>query len=231
MTTPSGVTDCDITGVAILHIPAAAEQGGPRGKGPSKHRLRGARPPKFYTHARKLHLEPTLMATSSPADVRTAPSTKRRRQKCLDDWCKKRKDGDKESDETATTSTETPGTSVDTEGRSETDPEDLESSAIACNNVCCSCEGEAYQPKSEVILASMSNKGRRFLSSWYERFPWITICATRKKVFCIYCRQAHSLKMILFSKKGDDAFTKRGFDNYKKAIEKFRVHEMCDTHL
>ena len=110
-------------------------------------------------HARKLHLEPTLTATSSLADVRTAPSTKRRRQKCLDNWCKKRKEGDKESDETTTTSTEMPGTSVDTEGRSETDPEDLESRAIACN-VCCSCEGEVYQPKSEVILASMSNKGR-----------------------------------------------------------------------
>ena len=53
----------------------------------------------------------------------------------------------------------------------------------------------------------------------------------KKKVFCIYCRQVRSLKMISFEKKGDDAFTKRGFDNYKKAIEKFRVHKMCDTHL
>ena len=58
-----------------MPITGTAEQGGPRGKGPSKHRLRGARPPKIlyaiYTHARKLHLEPTLMATSSPADIRT----------------------------------------------------------------------------------------------------------------------------------------------------------------
>ena len=66
---------------------------------------------------------------------------------------------------------------------------------------------------------------------WYERFPWITICATRKKVFCVQCRQARSLKMLSFSKKGDDAFTTKGFNNFKKAIEKFRIHETCETHL
>lgn len=37
--------------------------------------------------------------------------------------------------------------------------------------------------------------------------------------------------MISFSKKGDDAFTIKGFDNYRKAVEKFRVHELCETHL
>ena len=89
-------------------------------------------------------------------------------------------------------------------------------------------EGEAYQPKNDIILASMSNKGRQFLPAWYERFPWITICATREKVFCTDTR---SLKIISFFKKGDDAFITKGFDNYKKAVEKFRAHEICDTHL
>ena len=181
---------------------------------------------------------------SSPVEAKT-PSKRRRQQRILDEWCKKRRNEDKESDETA--STETPVTNTEHDGRSQTDPEvgesmkdsfteDLESSTekntgdiSACSNVCCSCEGEAYQPKNDIILASMSNKGRRFLPPWNERFPWITICATRKKVFCTYCRQARSLKMISFSKKGDDAFTTKGFDNYKKAIEKFRVHETCET--
>lgn len=37
--------------------------------------------------------------------------------------------------------------------------------------------------------------------------------------------------MLLFSKKGDEAFATKGLDNYKKAMEKFRVHENSETHL
>ena len=59
-------------------------------------------------------------------------------------------------------------------------------------------EGEAYQPKNDMILASMSNKGRQFLPAWYERFPWITICATREK--CSAPTLAAS-KLSLFFKK------------------------------
>ena len=36
----------------------------------------------------------------------------------------------------------------------------------------------------------------------------------------------------MFCKKGDDdSFTTKGFDNLKKAVEKFRLLENSDTHL
>ena len=161
-------------------------------------------------------------------------------------WSKRCRDEDKESNETVSTLDEPPSTSTEHDRSTEPEVGELLSDCVmdsqsgpaknaggvpACSNICCSCEGEAYQPKNEVILASLSNKGRRFLPVWYERFPWITICATRRKIFCTYCRQARSLKMLSFSKKGDDAFTTKGFDNLKKATEKFRAHEACDTHL
>ena len=47
----------------------------------------------------------------------------------------------------------------------------------------------------------------------------------------VYCRYANKHKLFTFCKKGDEAFTVRGFDNYKKAIEKFRIHENSDSHL
>ena len=37
---------------------------------------------------------------------------------------------------------------------------------LVCTNVCCSYEGEVYQQKNDVILASLSNKGRQFLPTW-----------------------------------------------------------------
>lgn len=151
-------------------------------------------------------------------------SRKRGQQPCypslMDVWSKRRRDEDKESDETVNTLDDVdaaPGTSKEhdqppTNSSTEPDSEvgesmsDCDTSSQSghekssgdvsvCSNICCSCE-EAYQPKSSVILAPLSNKGRRFLTVWYERFPWITICATRKKVFCTFCRQAQSLKML-----------------------------------
>jgi len=37
--------------------------------------------------------------------------------------------------------------------------------------------------------------------------------------------------MLTFSKNGEEAFTVRGFDNFKKATEKFRTHANSDSHL
>ena len=36
--------------------------------------------------------------------------------------------------------------------------------------------------------------------------------------------------MITFSKRGESTFTVDGFDNWKKAVEKYRIHETCGTH-
>ena len=70
-------------------------------------------------------------------------------------------------------------------------------------------------------------KGR---PTWYDKFPWITLC-TAQKVFCVYCRYAYKHNLFTFCRKGDEAFSVKGFDNYKKAVEKFRIHENSDSHL
>ena len=100
-----------------------------------------------------------------------------------------------------------------------------------CTTVCCSEIQQAYQPREKVILSLFIKKGHKFLPAWYKRFPWITLCTTRKKTFCVYCRFAQRHKLFTFSKKGDVAFSVKGFDNYKKAVEKFRIHENSDSHL
>ena len=50
--------------------------------------------------------------------------------------------------------------------------------------------------------------------------------------YFICCRLARSQNLLSFCKKGDDdSFTTKGFDNLKKAVEKFRLLENSDTHL
>ena len=104
-------------------------------------------------------------------------------------------------------------------------------SGMSCTTMCCDEDQQTYQPNESTILSLFVKKGRRFLPTWYDKFPWITLCTTQNKVFCVYCRYASKHKLFTFCKKGDEAFSLKGFDNYKKAVETFRVHENSDSHL
>ena len=44
-----------------------------------------------------------------------------------------------------------------------------------CTTVCCSKIQQAYPPREKVILSLFLKKGRKFLSAWYKKFPWITL--------------------------------------------------------
>ena len=108
---------------------------------------------------------------------------------------------------------------------------DLSNSGYAVKSCMCCNDQRAYHPNEGTILSLFARKGRRFLPTWYDKFPWITLCTAQKKVFCVYCRYAYKHKLFTFCKKGDEAFSMKGFDNYKKAVEKFRIHENSDSHL
>ncbi len=84
-----------------------------------------------------------------------------------------------------------------------------------------------YQPKEKTILSIFVNKSRNFLPAWYEKYPWLSL----PEKFYVYCRFAQKHNLFIYSKKGDDAFSVKGFDNYKKAIEKFHVHDTSGSHL
>lgn len=100
-----------------------------------------------------------------------------------------------------------------------------------CINQCCAEEKNVYQPKGKEALSLFAKNDRKFLPLWYDKHEWLTLCTTKKKVFCVYCRYAHRHDLLTFSKKGEEAFTVNGFDNYKKASQKFRAHENSDLHL
>ena len=67
--------------------------------------------------------------------------------------------------------------------------------------------------------------------SGYDQFPWITLCQTKRKAFCIICLFAKSKGLILFSKCSiNSTFFSSGFDNWKKGAEKFASHEQSLVH-
>ena len=56
------------------------------------------------------------------------------------------------------------------------------------------------------------------------------MCTNRKKLFCFYCRYAVKHNWLTFCKTREDVFTEKGFQNWKKAIDKFRAHEGSLSH-
>ena len=50
------------------------------------------------------------------------------------------------------------------------------------------------------------------------------------KVFCVYCRYASRHKLVTFATKGAEAFCVKRFDNYKKTLENFHIHDTTALH-
>ena len=109
-----------------------------------------------------------------------------------------------------------------------------QSGTTACESDCCVGGLTPFQPTDTATLEKLrKNQGDRyryFSSSWYSTFPWLTVCVTRGKAFCALCRYCSEKNLLGLSKKGDNAFILTGFDNWKKAHERFNIHSLSDTH-
>ena len=99
-----------------------------------------------------------------------------------------------------------------------------------CADVCCSSDTTPFQPFNKEVLKEMTSGGCKFNSTWFKLYLWLTLCKTKKKVYCIYCRSAAKHDLLSFSKNASFAFIKDGYGNWKKAIERFSGHETSLTH-
>ena len=78
-----------------------------------------------------------------------------------------------------------------------------------------------YQPKRQCPTDS---KGRRFSYKWYVDFKWLEYSPHLDKAYCFPCRVFNR------NNHNDLAFVSTGFQNWKRALEKFRAHEKSFTH-
>ncbi|XP_046548889.1 zinc finger MYM-type protein 1-like [Haliotis rubra] len=104
-----------------------------------------------------------------------------------------------------------------------------------CNSPCCSEISEPYQPNAASTLKKTTTKpGRSFSFSWFHEYPWLTLCTTRNKVFCFYCRLAYGkdsdLQKHPTSRQPEATFISEGFNNWKKSGDKFKKHDKSSYH-
>ena len=99
-----------------------------------------------------------------------------------------------------------------------------------CQSACCSDVTKPYQPTNKHLLSVMTNGDRNFIARWYTTYNWLTLCTERKKAFCFYSRFAQQKGILTFSSKAEPVFTSIGFNNWRKAIAKFKNHTTSSAH-
>jgi hypothetical protein len=91
-----------------------------------------------------------------------------------------------------------------------------------------------YQPPTDNIPHQFAGKEKKnclkFQKSWYQKYPWIHYDVKLNGVLCFTCLKAESLNVCNLVRKREDTFTKTGFRNWKKALEKFTEHDRCAAH-
>lgn len=129
------------------------------------------------------------------------------------------------SDRGRTASSESPGTSS-TSAASVTAVTD-------CSAHCCDPQRNSpHQPTKLTGTRQVqgSGKSKQMQVGWFKQYPWLSLCETRQRLFCFYCQFAERRKLVKFSTKGEDTFSKTGFCNWKKAGERFCKHEGSQVH-
>ena len=90
---------------------------------------------------------------------------------------------------------------------------------------------EPYHPSAEIIPPKTTpSRTVYFQQYWFEYFPWLTYDASLCAVLCHDCALAYSKGLMYLAKRANKAFMVVGFRNWKKAIERFRVHERSASH-
>ena len=73
---------------------------------------------------------------------------------------------------------------------------------------------------------------RKIQTSWYKKYPWITVCSSRYTIFCRTCRSAQQQGLLSSSVLSSKSpFITGGFGNWRKALKRFQEHEKSEMHL
>ena len=103
-----------------------------------------------------------------------------------------------------------------------------------CSSECCDDNlPQPYHPHIDFATSKLKQRKQchMFKSIWFSQHKWLTYCVTQNKAYCYYCRTAVRRGIICFTKKHKEAFISTGFENWKKAKERFKEHEQCQLHL
>ena len=98
-----------------------------------------------------------------------------------------------------------------------------------CRNVAKAQDLRKEPNQPEVVNCPVVDS-RRFLPKWFKDYSWLEWDSENVAAFCHPCRQI-DLQGIKTNGFSEDAFVKRGFVNWKKALERFAKHEKSSSHI
>ena len=100
-----------------------------------------------------------------------------------------------------------------------------------CASQCCKDREFPFQPRAMLHTKKRQGKqNRSFNTRWYRDHKWLSFCTSQGKVFCFYCRKAACDGLLPSGSRTDSTLIAIGFDNWKKAKDKFRTHEKSQIH-
>ena len=85
-------------------------------------------------------------------------------------------------------------------------------------------------PRKAASTVSTSKNTRGFKHEWIKIYPWLMYDKQNEKAYCNICREAKGQHLLYDSKLVKAAFIDDGFNNWKRAIERFKGHEKSDCH-
>uniref|UniRef100_A0A9J8CL73 Zinc finger MYM-type protein 1-like n=1 Tax=Cyprinus carpio carpio TaxID=630221 RepID=A0A9J8CL73_CYPCA len=88
-----------------------------------------------------------------------------------------------------------------------------------------------YQPKAGCFIQQqLASKTLSFQDRWYKNHTWLHYCPDVRGILCFYCMKAFRNQTSPLARSVDQSFVSTGLQNWKKAIEKFKAHEMSQAH-
>ena len=92
-----------------------------------------------------------------------------------------------------------------------------------------------FQPTADSVIGGtfpkrqFGKQQRCFQSSWYDKFVWLEYSPQLDAAFCFSCRFAECSASGTIGRP-DPSFTRKGFRNWKTALDDFRKHELSSVH-
>ncbi|XP_074609646.1 zinc finger MYM-type protein 1-like [Acropora palmata] len=90
---------------------------------------------------------------------------------------------------------------------------------------------EPFQPTNfNFPKKTFGKQNRSFQSKWFNDFPWLHYNEQSDSVLCFICAQQNQKLNLRAARNKEWVFISQGFSNWKKALVRFKEHQVSECH-
>ena len=90
---------------------------------------------------------------------------------------------------------------------------------------------EPFQPTNfKFPKKTFGKQNRSFQSKWFNDFPWLHYNEQSDSVLCFICAQQNEKLNLRAARNKEWVFISQGFSNWKKALVRFKEHQVSECH-